>query len=106
MKEMKTNVSVVICIRNVEKYIGNCLRSILDQSFKDYEIIIIDDVSTDNGRKIIEGFDDRRTRYFRNKERLEISNSRNKGAECTTGKYIFFTGGDCIVSKNWIEEGI
>jgi hypothetical protein len=41
---MKTSVSVVMCVRNVEKYIGNCIRLILDQTFNDFEIVMIDDL--------------------------------------------------------------
>jgi len=103
---MKTNVSVVICIRNVEKYLGKCIRSILDQTFKDFEIVMIDDMSVDNSKHVIEKFDDKRIRYFRNEKHLGIAKSRNRGLELSKGKHIFFTDGDCIVSKNWIEQGL
>ena len=103
---MKTCVSVVICVRNVEKYISKCIRSILDQTFSDFEIIIIDDMSSDSTKNIIEKFEDKRIRYFRNEKWLGISKSRNRGVEYAAGEYIFFTDGDCTVSKNWIKEGL
>jgi GT2 family glycosyltransferase len=105
-KEVGANVCVLITVRNVEKYISNCLISLLDQTFNDFEIIILDDVSTDNTRRIIEKFSDKRIRYIRNEKWLGLSQSRNKCLEHARGDYIFFTDGDCIVSKNWVEEGL
>ena len=103
---MGTNVSVLITVRNVEQYIANCLTSLLDQTFNDFEIIVVDDVSSDNTREIIEKFNDKRIRYFRNKNWLGLSQSRNECLKHANGNYVFFTDGDCAVSKNWIEEGL
>ena len=103
---MVNSVSVVLTVRNVEKYIASCLRSLLDQTFNDFEVIIIDDVSTDNTKKIIEEFSDTRIKYLRNTKWLGLSSSRNKSLANAIGVFIFFTDGDCIVSKNWIEEGL
>lgn len=103
---MGTKVSVLITIRNVEKYIANCLTSILDQTFQDFEIIVVDDVSNDNTRNIIKKFSDKRIRYFRNKKWLGLSESRNECLKLSKGDYVFFTDGDCAVGKNWIEEGL
>jgi glycosyltransferase involved in cell wall biosynthesis len=99
-------VSVVMCVRNVEKYIDNCLKSIINQSFNDFEIIIIDDMSDDKTNNIIEKLNDKRIKCFRNEKWLGISPSRNKGVKLATGEYLFFTDGDCVVSKNWIETGL
>jgi len=103
---MKTNVSVIICVKNSQKYIGDCLRSLLAQTFEDFEIVIIDDGTIDNARNIIKKFSDKRIRYFRNKENNGIAKSRNRGLRLSEGEYVFFTDGDCIVIKNWIEEGL
>jgi glycosyltransferase involved in cell wall biosynthesis len=97
---------VVVCVRNAEKHISECIRSILDQTLRDFEIVIIDDMSSDNTKSIIEKIDDKRIRCFRNEKWLGISKSRNRGVEYAAGEYIFFTDGDCTVSKNWIEEGL
>lgn len=106
MNELKTSVSVLICVRNVEKYIGNCLRSILDQTFRDFEIIIIDDNSNDKTKNIIETFKDNRVRYFQNEKWLGIAKSRNRSLKYAKGDYLFFTDGDCVVSQDWIEQGL
>jgi glycosyltransferase involved in cell wall biosynthesis len=103
---MGTNISVLITVRNVEKCISQCIASLLGQTFSDFEIIIIDDVSTDNTKEIIEKFKDKRIRYFRNKNWLGLSRSRNECLARAKGDYLFFTDGDCIISKNWIEEGL
>jgi len=103
---MEPSVSIVMTVRNVEKYIANCIMSILDQTFNDFEIVIIDEIGNDNTKNIIEKFDDKRIKYFKNTKWLGLSKSRNRGLEYANGDYIFFTDGDCIVSKNWIEEGL
>jgi len=103
---MATRISALLTIRNAEKQIGPCLTSLLDQTASDFEIVIVDDVSSDKTREIIEKFDDRRIRYFRNNKWLGLAASRNKCLNHATGEYIFFTDGDCLVSKNWIEEGL
>jgi glycosyltransferase involved in cell wall biosynthesis len=99
-------VSVVMCVRNVEKYIDSCLKSILNQSFSDFEIIIIDDSSDDRTNNRILELDDKRIKCFRNEKWLGISPSRNKSVKLAKGDFLFFTDGDCVVSKNWIAEGL
>lgn len=99
-------ISVLICVYNVEKYIHECIKSLLIQSVKDFEIVIVDDGSIDNTRNIIEDFDDTRIRYFRNKENIGMAKSRNKCINLSKGEIIFFTDGDCVLSKDWIEQGL
>jgi len=103
---LDTIVSVVICVRDVQSYIENCIRSLLKQTFKDFEIVFIDDGSVDKTSKIINGYNDVRIRYYRNKVNLGISRSRNIGLSHVRGKYVFFTDGDCVVTEDWIEQGI
>lgn len=105
-EKTKPSVSVVMCARNEERYIGSCIESILNQSFKDFEIVVVDDASTDKTRDLIRRVDDPRIRYFRNEEWFGIVKSRNRGLIHAAGKYIFFTDADCVVAKNWIEEGL
>jgi GT2 family glycosyltransferase len=103
---MRTNTSVVICIRNVEKYIGKCVSSLLDQTFKGFEIVIVDDGCSDKTRRLVQEFKDKRIRYYENKESVGIAKSRNRGLQLSRGEYIFFTDGDCVVSKDWLEQGL
>jgi len=103
---MQTNVSVIICVKDAEKFIGRCIRSVLNQTFKDFEVVVLDDGCLDNTRHIIEKFNDARIRYFKNEKTLGIAKCRNRGVKLCGGKYVFFTDGDCVVSKNWIEQGL
>jgi glycosyltransferase involved in cell wall biosynthesis len=93
-------------VRNVSSTIIDCLLSILNQSFTNFEVIIIDDFSKDNTNKLVQKLKDKRIRYFVNKKWLGISPSRNKGIEKAIGDFIFFTDGDCNASKNWINSGL
>ena len=109
LKEEKTtaSVSVLICAKNVEKYIGACISSILNQTFTNFEILIIEEFdSKDKTKNIIETFKDKRIRYLKNEKWLGISKSRNLSVKHAEGEYIFFTDGDCIVSLDWIEQGV
>lgn len=99
------DVSVVLCTYNVEDYIYYSVKALLNQTVKNFEIIIVDD-STDSTGKIIKRFNDQRIKYFKNNRHLGISKSRNKAVKLSSGKYVFFTDADCIVSRNWIEQGL
>ena len=56
MKNISPAISVVIPMYNAEKYIGDCLESILAQTFENFEVIVVDDCSTDNSKKIVESY--------------------------------------------------
>jgi glycosyltransferase involved in cell wall biosynthesis len=75
---MKTNVSVIICVKDAEKYIGECVSSLLNQTFKDFEIVIIDDKSTNSTGDIIKKFGGKRIKYFRNERNRGIAITRNE----------------------------
>jgi GT2 family glycosyltransferase len=68
--------------------------------------VVIDDFSNDKTKNLIEKFNDGRIRYFRNGKWLGISKSRNLSVRHAKGEYVFFTDGDCVVSRNWIEQGL
>lgn len=103
---MKETVSVLLCVKNVEKHIAKCIGSILNQSFASFEVVIVDDQSTDKTRDIIKSFNDRRIKYFKNENWLGISKSRNRSLKLSEGDYVFFTDGDCVVSKDWLAQGL
>ena len=99
-------VSIALCTKGAEKYIDKCISSLLAQEFKDFEIIIVEDPPFDKTKEIIDAFRDERIKFMRNKKRLGLTKSRNKSIKFARGKYIFFTDADCLVSKNWIDEGL
>ena len=99
-------VSVVIPAYNVEDYLGRCLESVTSQSLKSIEIIVIDNGSSDNTRKIIKDFSERYDNIIpiycdRN---IRPSGARNMGIEAAHGKYIFFCDADDSITENGLEQ--
>lgn len=97
-------VSVIVPVYNVEKYLGQCLNSIINQTFEDIEIICINDGSKDNSLQIIYEFaaKDKRIRVI-NKQNEGISAARNQGMELAKGEYISFIDSDDWIDKNYLE---
>ncbi len=95
-------VSVIVPVFNGEKYISECINSILSQSFRDFELIIIDDGSTDDTENICKCFLDGRIRYFRHKN-TGVSFARKKGLSLALGKYISFVDGDDTLEKDFLK---
>lgn len=101
MSYLKPKISVVMPIYNVEKYLNECLSSIVEQTFPDIEIICINDGSTDGSPEILEKWSNQDSRiivYHRNNS--GISCSRNFGASKAKGEYIFFIDSDDYLVKN------
>ena len=99
--EAKNNplVSVVITTRNEEKNIENCLRSIQNQTFKNIELIVVDNYSEDKTAEIARRYTT--AVFFKGKER---SSQRNYGAQVATGKYLIYLDADMILNPVVIEE--
>jgi len=87
-------VSVIIPVFNREKLIQRSINSILNQTYKNFEVIVIDDASTDNTSENIAQLKDKRLRHFKNDINLGPSKSRNKGIELSTGELIAFQDSD------------
>jgi glycosyltransferase involved in cell wall biosynthesis len=96
MSKSTFGVSVVMPVYNSEKYLSCALKSVLNQSFDDFEFIIIDDCSTDHSSKIISLYNDPRIRYFKNEKNQGISYSLNRGIDISRGRYIIRMDSDDI----------
>ena len=96
---MEPDVSVIICVRNAGEYIEACLRSLLDQTFGHFEVLIIEDGRDARTMEVVRKLADNRIRYFRNESNLGIAGSRNRGVGLCCGKYVFFTDGDYTLSR-------
>lgn len=92
--------SICIPAYNGEKVIGETTRSILSQSFKNYELIIIDDCSTDNTERVIKSFEDKRIRYYGNKKNLGYSGNLEECCKKATGDILYLMGQDDILGKD------
>lgn len=93
-------VSVVIPVLNEEKYLGECLKALRENSVAPLEIFVVDGGSTDNTRKIAE----RMGAVVLNNPRGHAAGGRNVGIKEAKGEIIAFIDGDCIPDKNWIAE--
>lgn len=100
-----TIISVIIPIYNSEKYLHRCFESILNQTFSDFELILINDGSQDNSGKICDEFAliDSRIHVF-HQTNSGASAARNKGLELAKGAYVVFCDSDDIVSPFWLEH--
>lgn len=92
-------ISVIVAVFNIEKYIERCIESIITQSYRNLEIILVDDGSTDNSGKICDAYSktDDRIRVI-HKPNGGLSAARNTGIELATGQFIAFVDGD-----DWID---
>lgn len=94
-------VSVIVPVYNVELYIRKCLDSLVNQTLKDIEIIVVDDGSTDSSASIIKEYEEKynNVKYYK-KENGGLSDARNYGLQYATGKYIAFLDSDDYVDIN------
>ena len=101
---MKDIISIIIPVYNVEKYLEKCIQSILKQTYKNIQIILVDDGSTDNSGKICDEFKNKDNRIIViHKKNGGLSEARNVGIENATGKYIAFVDSDDYVLKDMYE---
>lgn len=99
-------VSIIIPIYNIEKYIKDCLESVVAQTLEEIEIICVDDGSTDESLKIIKKYSnkDERIKIINSTKNMGVSRARNIGLEASTGQYIFYIDGDDWIEINLIEN--
>ena len=99
-------VSVILPVYNAELYIRESIQSILDQSFFEYELIILNDASTDNSENIILEFQDERIVYIKNDRNLKLIETLNKGLKIAKGKYIARIDADDICFSDRFQKQI
>ena len=96
------DISIIVPIYNAERYLRKCLDSLVNQTKKELEFILVNDGSTDTTEDIIKTYKDKRIKYFKNKNQ-GIGKTRNFGIEKSTGKYIMFVDSDDYLEKNACE---
>lgn len=102
---MQPLVSIIVPIYDVEKYLKECIESILNQTYKNLEIILVDDESPDNCGKICNDYAlmDNRIKVI-HKKNGGLSDARNAGLEIMTGEYLMFVDSDDYISNDCVEK--
>ena len=98
-------VSVIIPVYNVEDYIADTIQSVLDQTFQDFEVIVVIDESPDNSLTICQQFSDRRIHIIE-QENLGLAGARNTGIRNAKGEYIAFLDGDDLWTPQKLEKHV
>lgn len=93
-------VSIIMPSWNTEKFIGESIESVLRQTYKNWELIIVDDCSTDNTDKVVHSFKDPRIRYFHNKKNSGAAITRNHALQKAKGEWVAFLDSDDL----WMPE--
>ena len=100
---MEPLISIVIPAYNVEKYIDRCIKSVLDQTYNNLQIIIVNDGSTDSTLEKCQKYRDHRIEVY-SKQNGGLSDARNYGIQFAEGKYIAFVDSDDWLAKTMISE--
>lgn len=98
---MKKLVSIIVPVYNIENYIERCLNSLINQTYENTEIIVIDDGSSDNSKNIVDTYKNIKVIHTDNKG---LSAARNLGIKNANGEYIMFVDGDDYVSTNYVSH--
>lgn len=98
-------VSIIVPIYNVQDFVEKCIESILNQTFEDFELLLVNDGSTDHSKEICERFVERDNRVrLLNKENGGLSDARNYGLDNSKCDYIIFIDSDDYVDKRFVED--
>ncbi len=100
------NVSVLMSVHNGERYLAQSIDSLLEQTYQDFEIILIDDASTDSSPDIIQQYDVDNIKYIRNQENIGLTKSLNKGLELAQGNYIARMDADDVSLPKRFDEQV
>ncbi len=93
--------SIIVPVYNVEKYVKRCLDSIFNQTYKDFEVIVVNDGSTDKSMDIVKKYKDVK---IINEENRGLSHARNNGVKNARGDYILFVDSDDYINKDLLKE--
>ncbi|MCR5279280.1 MAG: glycosyltransferase [Lachnospiraceae bacterium] len=97
-------ISIIVPVHNAERFLKETIESVLAQTEKNFELILVDDCSTDGSVNVINGFDDRRICLIRQPENKGAAAARNRGLEAANGRYIAFLDADDLWSPNKLER--
>lgn len=97
-------ISIILPVYNMERYLSECMESIINQTFSDFEVICIDDGSTDSSPEILKDYKDKDSRVrIITQENMGLSCARNAGMDEAAGEYIYFIDSDDYINPNALE---
>lgn len=99
-------VSIILCFYNEEKYLEKAINSVLAQTYSNFELIIVNDGSTDGSDKIVKSYHDDRIVYESYEGNRRLAYARNRGLELATGDYIGFFDGDDVMVPDKMEKQV
>lgn len=101
-------VSVIVPVYDAEKFIKDTIKTVIDQTYPNWELLLVDDCSTDKSVKIIKGYQqkDKRIKLFSNSKNSGAAISRNKGIEESRGRYIAFLDADDLWDERKLEKQV
>lgn len=102
----KDLVSIIVSLYNKERYIEKTIKNIKEQSYSDWELIIVDDCSTDRSYAIAKGYENEQIYVIRNDKRQGVAKTRNIGLKRAKGKYICFQDADDLWESTKLEKQI
>ncbi|HBO03255.1 MAG TPA: glycosyl transferase family 2 [Eubacterium sp.] len=103
-KFINKKVSVIVPIYNVAPFVAKCIESIMQQSYKNIEIVLVDDGSTDDSGKICDEYEKKDERItVIHKKNAGVSAARNRGIDASTGDYVCFVDGDDYIMQDYVE---
>ena len=106
MKDKSKKVSIILSAYNAQDTVGNAIHSILNQTYEDIELLILNDGSNDNTQKIIETFESEKIKVFKNKKNLGLTKSLNILINNSEGEYIARQDADDVSFKDRLEKQI
>ena len=102
---MNKKISVIVAVYNTEKYLDRCIESLLNQTYKNMELVIVEDCSTDSSRKLLKKYkENKNIKVFYNRENRGLSYSRNYGLKKSTGDFIGYIDSDDYVEPDYYEK--
>ena len=99
-------VSIIMNCHNGQQYLKYSLKSIFNQTYKNWELIFWDNLSTDGSKKILDQFRDKRVKYYKSKKFISLYKARNLAISIAKGKYISFLDTDDLWKKNKLFDQV
>ena len=97
-------ISVVVPVYNVEKYLNACMQSLVEQSFQSFEVIVVDDGSTDGSSQLCDAWAEKDNRItIIHQANGGLSHARNQGLSRATGEYVYFLDSDDTIEPDTLE---